>query len=329
MAHQRSHSTSEGLKGPHSVSLKVLRLSRPSLAHSFPLPQPTEPDEFTISPKASLAYPTADPKDPFIVTPLLKLPEAFGSAYVGEAFSCTLCANNELLQGDESKTVSGVKIAADMQTPSTPSGIPLELEPNDDADAAQAIVGVGQSVQKILTFDLKEEGSHTLAVTVTYTETQMAGEGKAASGRVRTFRKLYQFVAQQLISVKTKTSELTSKNGLSKFVLEAQLENLGEGSLSLEPVIVNAEAPFRASSLNMPLNASPEEPPHLPVLGPGDVSQVAFILEQQEGVAEGDTPPAVKAAGRRVLVRNLWVQWRSPLGGRGSLKIGPLFTRSR
>ncbi|KAF4313817.1 hypothetical protein GTA08_BOTSDO00855 [Botryosphaeria dothidea] len=329
MAHQRSHSTSEGLKGPHSVSLKVLRLSRPSLAHSFPLPQPAEPDEFTVSPKASLAYPTADPRDPFLVSPLLKLPEAFGSAYVGEAFSCTLCANNELLLGDESKTVSGVRIAADMQTPSAPSGIPLELEPKDDADAAQGTVGAGESVQKILTFDLKEEGSHTLAVTVTYTETQMAGEGKAAGGRVRTFRKLYQFVAQQLISVKTKTSELTAKGGPSKFVLEAQLENLGEGSLSLEPVIVNAEAPFKSSSLNMPLNASPEEPPHLHVLGPGDVSQVAFIIEQQEVAASGDTASPANTAGRRMLVRNLWVQWRSPLGGRGSLKIGPLFTRTR
>ncbi|KAH7061344.1 hypothetical protein B0J12DRAFT_565556 [Macrophomina phaseolina] len=326
MAHQRTHSTSEGLKGPHSVSLKVLRLSRPSLAHSFPLPQPAQPDEFTISPKASLAYPTADPKDLFLVSPLLKLPEAFGSAYVGEAFSCTLCANNELLPGDESKTISGVKIAADMQTPSTPSGIPLELEPKDGPETVQGTVGPGQSVQKILTFDLKEEGSHTLAVTVTYTETQMAGEGKAAGGRVRTFRKLYQFVAQQLISVKTKTSELTTKGGPSKFVLEAQLENLGEGSLSLEPVIVNAEAPFKANSLNTPLSASPEEPPHLPVLGPGDVSQVAFILEQQEGATAGETRPS---AGRRMLVRNLWVQWRSPMGGRGSLKIGPLFTRTR
>lgn len=75
----------------------------------------------------------------------------------------------------------------------------------------------------------------------------------------------------------------------------------------------------------MPLNASPEEPPHLPVLGPGDISQVAFILEQHESGAAGDD----KAGGRRMLVRNLWVQWRSPLGGRGSLKIGPLFTRSR
>ncbi|KAK8197675.1 hypothetical protein HDK77DRAFT_369352 [Phyllosticta capitalensis] len=331
MAHARTASTSEGLRGPHSVSLKVLRLSRPALAHSYALPQPTEPTSLSLSPQASLPHPSADVNDPFIISPLLKLPEAFGSAYVGETFSCTLCANNELQPGDDTKSVSGVRVTADMQTPSAPNGISLELEPREeDETAAGGVLDVGKSLQKILTFELREEGSHTLAVTVTYTETQLGGEGQAAGGRVRTFRKLYQFVAQQLITVKTKISELPAKGGgLSKFVLEAQLENSGEGSLSLEPVIINAESPFKSSSLNMPLNASPEDPPHLPVLGSGDVLQVAYLLEQQQGAPEGYTPPAVRETGRRMLVRNLFVQWRSPQGGRGSLKIGPLYTRTR
>lgn len=212
------------------------RLSRPALAHSYALPQPTEPTSLSLSPQASLPHPSADVNDPFIISPLLKLPEAFGSAYVGETFSCTLCANNELQPGDDTKSVSGVRVTADMQTPSAPNGISLELEPREeDETAAGGVLDVGKSLQKILTFELREEGSHTLAVTVTYTETQLGGEGQAAGGRVRTFRKLYQFVAQQLITVKTKISELPAKGGgLSKFVLEAQLENSGEGSLSLE-----------------------------------------------------------------------------------------------
>jgi hypothetical protein len=80
---------------------------------------------------------------------------------------------------------------------------------------------------------LKEEGNHVLAVTVTYTETAL-GEGKAASGRVRTFRKLYQFVAQQLLSVRTKAGELTQRSGPPKYLLEAQLENMGEAAVCLE-----------------------------------------------------------------------------------------------
>jgi hypothetical protein len=93
--------------------------------------------------------------------------------------------------------------------------------------------GPGESLQRILRFELKEEGNHVLAVTVTYTETAL-GEGKAASGRVRTFRKLYQFVAQQLLSVRTKAGELTQQGGLSKYLLEAQLENMGEAAVCLE-----------------------------------------------------------------------------------------------
>ncbi|KAF2085899.1 hypothetical protein K490DRAFT_58237 [Saccharata proteae CBS 121410] len=328
MAHARTYSTSEALKGPHSVSLKVLRLSRPTLANSCSVPRPSAANALAIPPAATLPYPTADPETPFVVTPLLQLPEAFGSAYVGETFSCTLCANNELLGDDETKSVSGVRIAAEMQTPSSPNGVPLELsvgaelkeaEPPEVQPNAGVSLAPAESLQKIITFELKEEGSHTLAVTVTYTETQLAAEGKvAAGGRV----------PQGLISVKTKTSELAGKRGAGKYVLEAQLENLGQGKISLEPVVMNVESPFKSTSLNMPINASEEEPPHLPVLGPKDVMQVAFLLEQQED-ADASVQTITPTPGRRMLVRQLFVQWRSPLGGRGSLKIGPLYSKPR
>lgn len=246
----------DGLKTPHAVSLKVLRymhlhlptsplqasllivvahrLSRPSLAHQYPLPNS---HELNISPKASLAYPPENPDNKFIVSPVLNLPEAFGSAYVGETFSCTLCANNELDPSDTTRAVSGVRIQGDMQTPSAPTGSPLELAgpEGDEEGEGSASPAPGESMQKILRFELKEEGNHVLAVTVTYTETALAGEGKAASGRVRTFRKLYQFVAQQLLSVRTKAGELSDgKEGMSRFLLEAQLENMGEGAVSFE-----------------------------------------------------------------------------------------------
>jgi uncharacterized protein YunC (DUF1805 family) len=169
---------------------------------------------------------------------VLNLPEAFGSAYVGETFSCTLCANNELLSSDKTRAVSGVRIQGDMQTPSTPSGSPLELAGPEGVEKGdnegREDIGPGESLQRILRFELKEEGNHVLAVTVTYTETLLAGEGRAASGRVRTFRKLYQFVAQQLLNVRTKTGEVGVKEGMERYLLEAQLENMGESAVSLE-----------------------------------------------------------------------------------------------
>jgi hypothetical protein len=151
---------------------------------------------------------------------------------VGETFSCTLCANNELDPADNTKAISGVRIQGDMQTPSNPTGSPLDLSGLQE-EAENACPGPAESLQCILRFELKEEGNHVLAVTVTYTETAL-GEGRAASGRVRTFRKLYQFVAQQLLSVRTKAGEMGPKNRSSRYLLEAQLENMGEAAVCLE-----------------------------------------------------------------------------------------------
>lgn len=147
-----------------------------------------------------------------------------------------------------------------MQTPS--QVFPLDLKPAESDDvkhdeprlrAAGEGLDYGQSLQKIVQFDLKEEGNHILAVSVSYTETLLAdtrdalGTTHAASGgRVRTFRKLYQFIAQPCLSVRTKASELTpaevdnkslgpyGKTRLLRFALEAQLENVGDGSVVIE-----------------------------------------------------------------------------------------------
>ena len=165
---------------------------------------------------------------------------------MGEVFSCTLCANNELIASDTARRIDGVRIQAEIQSPNVPSGVALELEgPSDaedgadDADAGE--FGPGASLQRIIRLNLKEEGNHVLAVTVTYTETTLqagaGGDGQqlaAQGGRVRTFRKLYQFVAQNLIGVRTKAGDVPLKDGKRQFAVEAQLENLGERVVSLE-----------------------------------------------------------------------------------------------
>jgi len=275
-----------------------------------------------ISPKASLAYPTPnDTQDQFVLSPVLNLPEAFGSAYVGETFSCTLCANNELDPSDDTKAISGVRIQGDMQTPSNPAGSPLDLSGLEE-EAENASPGPAESLQRILRFELKEEGNHVLAVTVTYTETAL-GEGRAASGRVRTFRKLYQFVAQQLLSVRTKAGEIGQKSGSSRYLLEAQLENMGEAAVCLEAVNVNPKPPLRSTSLNWDMQASGI---NAPILSPRDVVQVAFLLEHGPSDKDEEMAGSMTEDSKRVLGQ-LAIQWRSALGDRGSLSTGWLTAR--
>lgn len=133
-----------------------------------------------------------------------------------------------------------MRIVAEMQTPS--SVATLELEPSGEEVQAEGFQ-TGKSLQKIVRYDLKEEGNHILAVSVSYSETRIGQDAQAASGRVRTFRKLYQFVAQPCLSVRTKASELPplevdnkslgpyGKTRLLRFALEAQLENVGDGAV--------------------------------------------------------------------------------------------------
>lgn len=170
----------------------------------------------------------------------LTLPPAFGSVYVGETFACTLSANNEIHEDEKGRVVTSVRIVAEMQTPS--SVATLDLEPSGDLAQTDGLK-IGESLQKIVRYDLKEEGNHILAVSVSYSETRIGHDSQAASNRVRTFRKLYQFVAQPCLSVRTKASELPpqevdnkslgpyGKSRLLRFALEAQLENVGDGAV--------------------------------------------------------------------------------------------------
>ena len=299
--------------GPHSISLKVLRLSRPSLATQTPLPHTSFGNGLDINPQASLAYPSAKADSTFPLAPLLTLPAAFGAAYVGETFACTLCANNEL-QPDDNRSISGVRIVAELQTPSKDEPIPLDLTSAEaETDSGEKDMDPGTTLQRTVHHDLKDEGQHVLAVTVSYTETLSDGSGGASGGRARTFRKLYQFVAQQLIVVRSKIKPMKQRGPEEsrRWILEAQLENVGETSVAVKRVWANEDEGVRAK----PLDGSVER--ETVVLKPQDVEQIMFVLEG-DGMAE---------SGGRTLVQ-LNIEWRSAMGEKGGVTTGWLASRS-
>jgi hypothetical protein len=309
------------------------RLSRPSLSVQHPLPLPTpslSPTNFP-APFASLAYPSTI-NDAFILSPLLTLPPAFGSAYVGETFSCTLCANNEVLLGSNpSKVISNVRIEAEMKIPSSGIPLPLRLGPETPSDGDGDAEGKGRekekegvdlepgkSLQKVVNFDLKEEGSHVLAVTVTYSETT------PTSGRIRTFRKLYQFVCKGCMVVRTKTGPLPSSGEKGrKWALEAQLENTGEETICLDMVVLETKEGFRSQGVNWEI-LSEGEKMEKPVLMPGDVQQVCFLVEEVPD-AEGKRPEPT--AEGKLIFGILSLAWRGTMGNRGFLSTGALGAR--
>ncbi|KAF1738775.1 Trafficking protein particle complex subunit 13 [Beauveria bassiana] len=370
MSHQR-YLSHDPIKEPHSVSVKVLRLSCPSLVPQYPIEPPFKPSTTTTtaiaaaadaSPlPASLAYqPSSTNPSPFLLSPILNLPVSFGSAYVGETFSCTLCANNDLDDSSSTATtkrqIRDVRVEAEMKTPGQTKAQSLELGPAPSSQESAAVgaaaaaatdLAPGGTLQKIVSFDLKEEGNHVLAVTVSYYE---AAE---TSGRTRTFRKLYQFICKPSLIVRTKVGVLVApapkkkkkqqqQQPLRRWVLEAQLENCSDDTMQLDRVVMELEPGLTCRDCNWTAGAgtgpgSGSAGLQKPVLQPGEVEQVCFVIETRRGgneEEEEDVDVVARARARaaggpdaRVVFGVLGIGWRGEMGNRGFLSTGKLGTR--
>ncbi|KAG5993519.1 hypothetical protein E4U52_001859 [Claviceps spartinae] len=381
MSHHRFPSI-DTTKEAHSVSVKVLRLSRPTLVPQYPTaaattpPTPT-PQTTTITPSslpASLAYqtPHASNPDPFLLSPILNLPASFGSAYVGETFSCTLCANNDLPPPSASpspssslsttaapsppKSIRHVRIEAEMKTPSLVGAarkLSLGCPPTEGVDLAP-----GETLQRLVNFDLKEEGNHVLSVTVSYYE------ATETSGRTRTFRKLYQFMCKASLIVRTKVGVLggvvvaaegegeeegegegrreegasqrrssssgnrrrrssSSSGGRRKWILEAQLENSSDETMQLDRVDMEVQEGLVCQDCNWGVregDTGGAATVQKPILHPGEVEQVCFVLSLDE------ERPA-EAVDGRIMFGVLGIAWRGGMGSRGFITTGQLGTR--
>ncbi|CAK7218722.1 hypothetical protein SCUCBS95973_003577 [Sporothrix curviconia] len=381
MSHQR-YASQDVIKEPHPISLKVLRLSRPSLVSQYPIAAPLSPAVPPPTAPASLAYP--DPPstngaagtnpDPFLLSPVLNLPPSFGSAYVGESFACTLCVNHyaprsadaddtgsALSSGGPRRAVRDVRIEAEMKTPSAAGVVKLELTRDGSGDRSSPSKGrpdapavtigsggldleVGETLQNVVRFDLKEEGNHVLAVTISYYE------ATETSGRTRTFRKLYQFICKSSLIVRTKAgpyapvSQTQKPNTAAKgtdsagspsrrWILEAQLENCSEDVLQLDQVMLQLEPALTYEDCNNwdegSLIRDSSRPPssatgygsRRPVLHPGEVEQVSFLIQET-------TPGLQEDSNGRLVFGVLGIGWKGEMGSRGFLSTGKLGTRA-
>lgn len=243
---------------------------------------------------------------------------SFGSAYVGETFSCTLCANNDL-PPDAAKRIRDVRIEAEMKTPGLGGTQKLELGPANIHGATPA-GGVdlepGGTLQRIVGFDLKEEGNHVLAVTVSYSE------ATETSGRTRTFRKLYQFICKASLIVRTKVSALepsANSSSYRKWVLEAQLENCSEDVIQLEKVVLDVEEGLGYQDCNWLSDGDKK-----PVLHPGEIEQVCFLVQEKGADADGGLRLTTDG---RLIFGVLGIGWRGEMGCRGFLSTGKLGAR--
>jgi hypothetical protein len=222
----------------------------------------------------------------------------------------------------------------------TPNGNKLELDLNPPTDdASKSGMSPGDTLQKIVRFDLRDEGMHELGISLSYTESIISKEdrGIVSGGRVRTFKKIYRFNALPCLSVRTKATDLPAEetdskeeeeSKIARYALEAQLENLADGLITLESLTFEAKAPFQSKSLNWDI-----APPGIvglqpPTLAPHEVTQVAFLIEEQQTKGE-DVIEKQQLDDGRTILGVLSIRWRSVMGEPGVLSTGWLTSRRR
>ncbi|KAI4241484.1 MAG: hypothetical protein LQ352_007436 [Teloschistes flavicans] len=215
-----------------------------------------------------------------------------------------------------------------MQAPT--QTIPLDLTVAENGPTTVGL-DVGASLQGIIRFDLKEEGNHVLAVSVSYTETEPE-DGRGLKDRSRTFRKLYQFIAGPCLNVRSKVSDFSltgpekGRNPCAEpmsFALEAQLENMADGPITLERVTFSPKPSFTSVSINWDVPGIDDWHMDCPFLMPRDVSQAAFLIKQQP------KPRIEMTKDGRVVLGQLTIEWRTSMGDPGFLTTGWLTSRKR
>lgn len=130
------------------------------------------------------------------------------------------------------------------------------------------------------------------------------------------------------LSVRTKASDFSmglseAKPPRDRYILEAQLENLADGVISLEKIVFEPRNAFESSSLNWDIRSL-----DYPMMAQREITQVAFLLEESSAGEEESLRKEYTRDGRTIL-GVLTIHWRSEMGQAGVLSTGWLTTRKR
>ena len=118
------------------------------------------------------------------------------------------------------------------------------------------------------------------------------------------------------MAVRSKVTPLKNreKDAKRKWILEAQLENVGEASVVVEKVWLKETEGLGSRAVNGGEDSGGV------VLKPQDVEQVMFVIEEQ-----ADDVGVEDESSRRTLAQ-LNIDWRSAMGEKGNLTTGWLAT---
>lgn len=270
------------------------------------------------------------------VTEMLMLPASFGAIQLGETFTSCLSVNNEA-----TVPVDAVTLTVEVQTASMKTvlaefgGEGQQLAPGD-------------SLEKVVSHEIKELGQHALACTVSYRlppGTRASTSSDGSDPDVLVFRKFYKFsvstslarLHSQLrcgrpkqvtnpLSVKTKVhvprgpSSTLSRAEREKVFLEIHIQNLTQDAMWLERMHLECADGWQAQDANM-MDGEDEIGKEsifsgsMALMQPQDMRQYIYILSPTQLAVF----PVSHQPGSIVPLGRLDISWRSSFGEPGRL----------
>jgi len=298
-------------KAEQNLALKVMRLTRPSFAFTsmnLPFSHSSSVDATLTTNKPVYEELLDQSSSNSILSSTLTLPQSFGSIYLGETFVCYVSLHN-----DSTEICDNLNLRCDLQTAS--QRLPL-LQPQASSDVNNEQLVPGESIDHVLSHEVKECGTHILVCEVSYNAPQ---RGKL------NFRKYFKFQVAKPLDVKTKFYNAESDD----VFLEAQVQNVTAGPLCLEKVGLEPSPMFRVMPLNHIPNSDTEGEEdqeekrlvfgRVNYLQPQDSRQYLFCLTPRS-----DLKLTYKQLKGTTNIGKLDIIWRTNLGDRGRLQTSQL-----
>ncbi|RZC40656.1 trafficking protein particle complex subunit 13 [Asbolus verrucosus] len=277
----------------HLLALKVMRLTRPTLASPLPVTCDSKDLPGNLLNVALQQDPTSVQGTETLCTgQFLLLPQSPVNIYLGETFSSYICVYSETQQ-----IVSNVTVKVDLQTSS--QRLPLSMNPPTPQ------LGPDETVNIVIHHEVKEIGNHILVCEVSY---------QNATGVTKSFRKFFKIQVLKPLDVKTKFYNAENDD----VYLEAQVQNITSGPICLEKVALDASHLFKVISLNV-THKGESIFGKTTLLQPQAVCQFLYCLSPSEKLSAD-----LKSLSGATNIGKLDIVWRSNLGERGRLQTSQL-----
>lgn len=277
----------------HLLALKVMRLTRPTLASPLPVTCDSKDLPGNLLNNALQQDPTSVPgTETLAIGQFLLLPQNPVNIYLGETFSSYICIYSETKQ-----IVYNISVKVDLQTSS--QRLPLSNKP------PTAQLTSEETVNAVIHHEVKEIGTHILVCEVAY---------QNSSGLPMSFKKFFKIQVLKPLDVKTKFYNAENDD----VYLEAQVQNITYGPICLEKVSLDASHLFNVTCLNKTPDSESIFGKNT-ILQPQSISQYLYCLSPNEKLTSD-----LKSLSGATNIGKLDIVWRSNLGEKGRLQTSQL-----